>query len=73
MAASTERRYLDVRLRGRERPGRLPVPDGAAPRDELARFLNRQGPYAQVWVRLEGDEYVRYDLIESISLPHESD
>lgn len=65
--------YLEVRLRGRERPGRIEVPDGTALRDELARFLNRLGPYAQMWIRLEADEYVRYDLIESVSLPPTDD
>jgi hypothetical protein len=49
------------------------VPDGTALRDELARFLNRLGPYAQMWIRLEADEYVRYDLIESVALPPTDD
>ena len=61
--------HLEVRLRGREQPGRIPVPAGVAPREELARFLDRLGPYAQMWIRLESDEYVRYELIESVSLP----
>lgn len=60
---------LEVRLSGRERPGFIEVPDRTALREELSRFLNRQGPYAQMWIRLESDEYVRYELIESVSLP----
>jgi len=42
--------------------------EGIAPREELARFLNRQGPYAQLWIRLSSDTYVRYDAIDSVSI-----
>ncbi|HEU5362474.1 MAG TPA: hypothetical protein VFU56_03985 [Gaiellaceae bacterium] len=60
--------YLQVRISGRERPERISVPAEVAPREELRRFLNRQGPYAQMWIRLDSNEYVRYELIESVSL-----
>jgi len=43
--------------------------DGESIHDELARFLNRQGPYAQMWIRLASGEYVRYDAIESVAPP----
>lgn len=60
--------YLQVRIRGRELPERIAVPVDGEPREELKRFLDRLGPYAQMWIRLESDEYVRYELIESVSL-----
>jgi hypothetical protein len=59
---------LEVRIRGRERPERLSVTQGVSVEEELARFLNRQGPYAQMWIRLESGEYVRYDLIASVAV-----
>jgi hypothetical protein len=62
---------LEVRVAGRERPDKIPITEGMTPREELARFLNRQGPYAQMWIKLASGEYVRYDLIESISDPNE--
>jgi hypothetical protein len=63
--------YLEVRLTGRELPERIDSTEGFPIRDELARFLNRQGPYAQMWIRLASGEYVRYDLIASVSVPRE--
>ena len=62
---------LEVRIAGREKPERIPITEGMSPREELARFLNRQGPYALMWIRLASGEYVRYDLIESVSDPSE--
>jgi hypothetical protein len=61
--------YLAVRISGREKPDRIALTDGDSVQDELARFLNRQGPYAQMWIRLASGEYVRYDAIESVALP----
>jgi hypothetical protein len=58
-----------VRIAGRERPGQIALADGESIHDELARFLNRQGPYAQMWIRLASGEYVRYDAIESVAPP----
>ena len=58
--------YLVVRISGRAGPERIEVGDGESVQDELARFLNRQGPYAQMWIRLASGEYVRYDAIESV-------
>lgn len=69
MAPRHRPRHLAVRLAGRERPERISVPDDVAPREELRRFLNRLGPYAQLWIRLASGEYVRYDAIESVALP----
>lgn len=60
--------HLQVRVAGRTEPEQITVPDALTPHDELVRFLNRQGPYAQIWVRLDCGEYVRYDLIESVAL-----
>jgi hypothetical protein len=60
---------LEVRVAGREEPDRVPVSDGVMLQEELARFLNRQGPYAQMWIRLSSGEYVRYDHIVSVSAP----
>jgi hypothetical protein len=61
--------YLEVRISGREQPARIALADDGSVREELARFLNRQGPYAQMWIRLASGEYVRYDAIESIAPP----
>lgn len=62
-------RYFTIRISGRERPEQIALADGAQVQEELARFLNRQGPYAQMWIRLASGEYVRYDAIESIAPP----
>jgi len=59
---------LEVRISGRERPERIAVTQGISVQEELTRFLNRQGPYAQMWIRLESGEYVRYDLIASVAV-----
>jgi hypothetical protein len=59
---------LRIRLAGRTTQDAITVPRESTAHDELVRFLNRQGPYAQLWIRLASDEYVRYDLIESIAL-----
>ena len=61
--------YLAVRISGREQPEQIGVSDGDSVHDELVRFLNRQGPYAQMWIRLSSGEYVRYDAITSIAPP----
>jgi hypothetical protein len=67
--SDAEGQQLVVRISGRDQPEKIAVPDSESVRDELARFLNRQGPYAQMWIRLASGEYIRYDAIESISLP----
>jgi len=59
---------LLVRISGRDGECQLPVPPELTPQEELTRFLNRQGPYAQIWIRLESAEYVRYDHIVSIRI-----
>jgi hypothetical protein len=61
--------YLTVRISGREQPERILLTDGDSIHDELVRFLNRHGPYAQMWIRLASGEYVRYDAIESVAPP----
>jgi hypothetical protein len=61
--------YLTIRISGREQPERIALADAESVQDELARFLNRQGPYAQMWIRLASGEYVRYDAIESVAPP----
>jgi len=63
---------LEVRISGRDRPERIAVTPGLSVHEELTRFLNRQGPYAQMWIKLESGEYVRYDLIASVSAPGET-
>lgn len=62
---------LEVRINGRDRPERIAGTPGIPLHEELTRFLNRQGPYAQMWIKLESGEYVRYDLIASVSAPDE--
>src|SRR3954452_17421119 len=64
---------LEVRVAGRDRPDKIPITEGMSPHEELARFLNRQGPYAQMWIRLASGEDVRYDLIESVADPNADD
>ena len=58
--------HLVVRITGREQPEQIALGEVDSVQDELARFLNRQGPYAQMWIRLASGEYVRYDAIESV-------
>jgi len=65
----TPQHHLTVRIAGRELPEMIAVPAGESVRDELARFLDRKGPYAQMWIRLSSSEYVRYDAIISIAPP----
>jgi hypothetical protein len=60
------RMTLLVRLTGRDGEHELPVPAEQTPQEELTRFLDRHGPYAQVWIRLASGEYVRYDHVVSI-------
>lgn len=60
---------LTVRVAGRNEDAHIPIPDGTSPKEELTRFLNRQGPYAQLWIRLSSGEYVRYEHIVSIADP----
>ena len=59
---------LLVHLSHRDGEHELLVPTEQAPHEELTRFLNRHGPYAQVWIRLASGEYVRYDHIVSIRI-----
>jgi hypothetical protein len=59
---------LLVRLSHRDGEHELLVPTEQSPHEELTRFLNRHGPYAQVWIRLASGEYVRYDQIVSIRI-----
>jgi hypothetical protein len=62
----TER--LVVRIEGREDAESLPLSSEHSAQEELTRFLNRQGPYAQMWIKLEDGEYVRYDHIASVRI-----
>jgi hypothetical protein len=57
---------LLVRINHRDGEHELPVATDLSPQEELTRFLNRHGPYAQIWIRLVSGEYVRYDQIASI-------
>ena len=59
---------LLVRITGRDGEHQLPVPSEHTAQEELTRFLNRQGPYAQIWIRLDSGEYVRYDHVVSIRI-----
>jgi hypothetical protein len=62
---------LRVRVEGREQDDLVPVTAGNSPHQELTRFLNREGPYAQKWIRLESGEYIRYESIVSVYDPRE--
>ena len=59
---------LLVRISQRDGEHELLVPPEQSPHEELTRFLNRHGPYAQAWIRLASGEYVRYDQIVSIRI-----
>lgn len=59
---------LLIRIAGRDGEHQLQVPPELTPHEELTRFLNRQGPYAQIWIRLDSGEYVRYDHVISIRI-----
>ena len=62
------RMTLLVRITGRDGEHELPVPPEQTDHEELTRFLDRHGPYAQPWIRLGSGEYVRYDHIASIRI-----
>jgi hypothetical protein len=64
----TENRGMSllVRIDGRDGEHELPVPAEQTVHEELTRFLDRHGPYAQIWIRLASGEYVRYDHVVSI-------
>jgi hypothetical protein len=57
---------LIVRVAGRDSEDELPTSTEHSDKEELARFLNRHGPYALMWIRLTSHEYVRYDQIVSV-------
>jgi hypothetical protein len=59
---------LLVRVIGRDGEHEVPVPPEQTAQEELTRFLNRQGPFAQIWIRLGSGEYVRYDHVVSIRI-----
>jgi hypothetical protein len=59
---------LLVRLDDRDDEHELPVPAEQTPHEELTRFLNRNGPYAQIWIQLASGEYVRYEHIVAIRI-----
>jgi hypothetical protein len=59
---------LVVRLNHRDGEHELLMSADQTPQEELTRFLDRHGPYAQVWIRLGSGEYVRYDDIVSIRI-----
>jgi hypothetical protein len=59
---------LLVRLGDRDGEHELLVSTEQTPHEELTRFLNRHGPYAQTWIKLASGEYVRYDHIVSIRI-----
>jgi hypothetical protein len=64
---------LLVRITGRDGDHELSVPPELTPHEELTRFLNRQGPYALVWIQLDSGEYVRYDQVVSIRVQEEQE
>jgi hypothetical protein len=70
LAPGEENRDMTLLVRLGDRDGEhvLPEHEEQTPEGELTRFLNRQGPYAQVWIRLASGEYVRYDNVVSIRI-----
>jgi hypothetical protein len=65
--ATADEQQLEVTIAGREASAAIALPEGASLHEELTRFLNRQGPYAQLWIKLASGEYVRYDSIVSVA------
>lgn len=59
---------LLVRITDREGEHDLPVAPEQDLQEELTRFLNRHGPYAQAWIKLGSGEYVRYEHVVSIRI-----
>lgn len=59
---------LLVRITGRDGEHELPAAPEQTPHEELTRFLDRHGPYAQIWIQLASGEYVRYESIVSIRM-----
>jgi hypothetical protein len=59
---------LLVRVTGRQHEEALPVEGEFSDHEDLTRFLNRQGPYSLMWIRLGSGEYVRYDHILSVRI-----
>jgi hypothetical protein len=59
--------HLEVTIADRDGTAAIALPAGASVKEELTRFLNRQGPYAQLWIKLASGEYVRYDAIVTVA------
>jgi hypothetical protein len=59
---------LLVRITDRDGEHELPVEPEHDAHEELTRFLNRHGPYAQAWIKLGSGEYVRYEHVVSIRI-----
>jgi hypothetical protein len=59
---------LVLHLIDQERPEFVRATEGVPIDEELRRFLSRAKDYERLWVKVEGDKYVRYDRIASVSI-----
>jgi hypothetical protein len=59
---------LVLHLIGQERPEFIRATEGVSIDEELRRLLGRASDYERAWVKVEGDKYVRYDRITSVSV-----
>jgi hypothetical protein len=51
-----------------ERPEFVRATEGVSIDEERRRFLSRASDYERAWVKVEGDKYIRYDRIASVSI-----
>jgi hypothetical protein len=64
---------LELEIIDQEKREYIRVGDGAAIHDELVHFLKRTHAYELPWVKVEGDKYVRYDRIASVTIKRDPD
>ena len=59
---------LVLHMIDQERPEFVRATEGVSIDEELRRFLGRASDYERAWVKVEGDKYVRYDRVASVSV-----
>ncbi len=59
---------LVLHLIDQERPEFVRATEGLSIDEELRRFLSRASDYERAWVKVQGEKYIRYDRIASVSI-----
>lgn len=59
---------LELEIVDHEERAYIRVSEGSSVQDELVHFLNRTHAYELPWVKVEGDKYIRYDRIASVTI-----